>query len=192
MNTEILFNQDGIRVEQVRPLVASGFVGKAKKPAFTYRFRDQAQQDQYIAKWIAETKERLARREAYKAEKKANRAAQREARVRNLADNLKVGTFLKNVWGATMRRVNWFEVVSIEGNPKSIKSVRLGLRVANYSDNSGGYDGMSKLLGPGTGEATSYAVLREGYIVKEGSSLTDHWSTLEITQIGDSEHVFSD
>lgn len=51
------------------------------------------------------------------------------ARKLELKDKLIVGAFVKNVWGSTMQRVSYYQVVSIDGST-------IGLRHAVISGRS--------------------------------------------------------
>lgn len=105
-----------------------------------------------------------------------------------LAEKLKVGAFVKNVWGCTMRRVEYYEVVSIVKN-------RVGLRRANISGDPSPNCASSvvTLIGPNPNAVERvYATTRMGYLLKEGKSLKDHWSTYQFVEIGDKTSTWSD
>ncbi len=128
--------------------------------------------------------------ENYKEARKIARKNETEARKVKLKEQLKVGAFVKNVWGATMRRVSYYEIVAIEGK-------RVALRPALISGDPSPNCASSvvTLLGSSAygGDVNyRYATVRMGYLLKEGKSLTSSWSTYEFVNIGDTTDTWSD
>lgn len=170
-------------VRTFEPLIAEGFAGKSKKAKWIYRFKSHEELAKYaqafaekMAAYLSARKEQLA---AYKDQKK-ERAEKAKLEIMS---NLKVGCFMKYTWGATMHRVEWYEVTEVNGN-------NIKLRPANYEDNSGGWSGTSTLIGSCPGEATCGAKVRNGRILFDRGNSS--WKYLSFAKIGDQEHVFCD
>lgn len=123
-----------------------------------------------------------------KDSRKAQRQLQAISRKMALASKLRVGAFVKNVWGATMQSVSYWEIVAIKKN-------RVSLRRARTEGDSRPNCGSSevKLIGSYfNGEATHFATVRSGYLFQEGKGSSDHWSTYEFCEIGDKTSCWSD
>ena len=78
------------------------------KVAFNYRFPTIEKMIEYVENWIAAE----IGHEVVKAERRAQRAADRKARVAEMADNVKVGDIFVNSWGYDQTNVNAYEVVA--------------------------------------------------------------------------------
>lgn len=109
-------------------------------------------------------------------------------RKQQLLEKLKVGAFVKNVWGCTMQRVSYYEIVSIDKNRISLKPA---LIQGDPSPNCA-TDEVTLLGSNPNGEIAAYATMRIGYLVQEGKSLRDSWSTYEFVNIGDTTTTWSD
>lgn len=79
---------------------AMGFIGKAARPVFNYRFKSLEQRDKWISEWLQ------GKRVSY-AEKIATRAK------RNSPHTLKVGDILDCTWGYEQTNVDFYEVVKV-------------------------------------------------------------------------------
>lgn len=80
---------------------ATGFVGKAIKPAFHYYFRSEPARDEYVSKF--------ARSLQARAQDRAQRA---EAR-KNDTHGLMVGSILFSSWGYEQSNVDWYQVIAV-------------------------------------------------------------------------------
>ena len=111
-----------------------------------------------------------------------------DARKKKLAESLKVGAFVKNVWGATMRRVNYWEIIAID-------KTRVTLRSASIDGDPSPNCAHSEVTLLGSNPQSTnlvYATTRMGYLLKEGESLKDYWSTYEFINVGDKTSCWSD
>jgi hypothetical protein len=101
-------------------LYSIGFVGKAAKPAFHYRHRNEAQRLEHAAGFIAGRKQT--------AEAKAVRMAERKA-----PHTLTVGTILVSSWGYDQTNIDYYQVTRLLGaNTVEIREI---------AAESGGEDG---------------------------------------------------
>lgn len=91
------------RYDSAGRFYALGFFGKAQKPAFHYRFRDEARRVEFIKQQVANG---TALRTA-----KAARTAERRA----FRHTLKVGDVLHTSWGYEQTNVEYFEVIEVRG-----------------------------------------------------------------------------
>lgn len=114
---------------------------------------------------------------------------------------LKTGMLLKQSWGCTMNRVNFFQVVSVKGS-----KVELGVPKSDFE--ATGYDaGYAKLVGPNENPlVTAYAKMtRGGLKLCEGPGKVDYngkdiswkvgdsyWDYLSEVQPGYSEYTYGD
>lgn len=117
-----------------------------------------------------------------------NRKEMTAARKEELKSKLKIGAFVKNVWGSTMQRVEYYEIASIEKN-------RVGLKPALISGDPSpncATDTVTLLGSKPDASITRYAVTRMGYLLKEGESLRNYWSTYKFVSIGDTTMTWSD
>lgn len=80
---------------------ARAFAGKSSKPAWAYRFRNEAQRDAYIAEWVA------GRQRAQ--EERRERMAARN----NFTHSLNVGDIVVTCWGWEQTNREFFEVVRV-------------------------------------------------------------------------------
>lgn len=90
-------------------LCAIGYAGKAFRPSFNLRFRDDARRVQYIAEWLASQRSSVTARTARRAQKSAATHA------------LQCGDILSSSWGYEQTNVDFFQVVAVV----SAKSVKL-------------------------------------------------------------------
>jgi hypothetical protein len=79
-----------------------GFAGKAAKPAFHFRHRNEAQRAEHIAGFIAGRK--------VAAEEKAKRVAERKA-----PHTLKIGDILVSSWGYDQTNIDFYQVTRVPG-----------------------------------------------------------------------------
>lgn len=120
-----------------------------------------------------------------------NRKEATQKRKEELKTKLKVGAFVKNVWGATMQRVGYYEVVYIKGK-------LVGLKPALISGNPSPNCATDTVTLLGSDNSASnvlnlkHAVTRMGYLVKQGESITGYWSTYNFVDIGDTTATWSD
>lgn len=173
---------------QELPLVAWAIVGKAKNPTWQYRFKTVNQRDEYIFNWVEKAEKNLQAREQAKIERRESAKLQRKAEAAKLSETVRVGTFLKREWGATMSRVEWYEVLSIRNNVYS-------LGAAQFSDDSGGWNGYSTLLGPSDGRVVKMGKLVNGRIAvmrQDGTICSGYWDALKPCKVGDKVHVYCD
>lgn len=91
-------------------LAAMVFHGKAQKPAWRYRFRNDVERADRITRFFEAAQEHEQRR--------ADRQAERKARGRGLA----VGDVLSAMWGYEQTNIDWYEVTGLIG--KSMVEVR--------------------------------------------------------------------
>lgn len=127
-------------------------------------------------------------RETIKALNRKERSRELVARKALLEKNLRVGAYLKNEWGCTMKRVNYVQIVSIEGK-------RIGIAPAQIDGNPSPCAGSATctLIGPATSNIpTKYLYKLRGYLVTEGQKLSRGWNTWSFCDLGDSTCTFSD
>ena len=82
--------------------VAIGWKGKANKPAFHFRFRDEERREQYVAEWLEGQRQSAASRAQYRAEQ-------------NKPHSLKVGQILYTCWGYDQTNIDYYEVTKVIG-----------------------------------------------------------------------------
>lgn len=103
-------------------LYALGFVGKAEKPAFNYRFESAIARAKYVGEWMQMQDKRAAEKLEAKAVKKA------QGRV------LAVGDVLCASWGYDQTNIDFYQVVELVG-AKSVKVRAIaGDRIENQGD----------------------------------------------------------
>jgi len=95
---------------------AVAFHGKAHKPAFHFRFRDEAAREKRVRKFFAE----VQAVETYKATKKAER---REKLAK--PHKLQVGHILVSSWGYDQTNVDYYQVTALKG-ARSVELRRIG------------------------------------------------------------------
>lgn len=93
---------------------AVGFVGKAGKPAFNFRFRSDERRAAYIAEFIKAQRER------------AERTAKRRKERNEFQHTLKVGDVLRHSWGYEQTNIDYFEVVAVIGKMVDIRPIAYG------------------------------------------------------------------
>ncbi len=116
------------------------------------------------------------------------RKEQTAIRKAELASKLRIGAFVKNVWGATMCRVSYLEIVDIKGTRVIMKAAKI---TGNPSPNCAS-DTVTLIGSNPEASELVYGTVRMGYLLKEGESLRDHWSKYEFVEIGDTTHTYSD
>lgn len=122
-----------------------------------------------------------------------NRKEETAKRKLELQEKLKIGAFVKNVWGATMQRVSYFEIVSIEKNKIGLKPALIsGDHSPNCASSEVTLLGANKESSYGDYPAPCYANIRMGYLVQDGKSIRDYWSTYKFVEIGDKTSTWSD
>jgi hypothetical protein len=104
----------------------------AVKYAVNYRFRTEAQRDEYYAKWAGDLERKAADRVARAAKKKEVRA--------NMVNPFKVGDIFYDSWGYEQTNIDFYQVV--EAGPKSVV-IR---EVAQSGQNERGYSPMSEMV----------------------------------------------
>lgn len=87
--------------------IAVGFVGKAQKPSFNYRFRLESSRASWVADWL----QKQDAAAAYRAEKKAERKAEAAK-----PHNLKPGDILSSSWGYDQTNIDYYQVVGLIGS----------------------------------------------------------------------------
>ena len=116
------------------------------------------------------------------------RKEQNAKRLEELKAKLHVGAFVKNVWGSTMQRVSYYEVVAINGKVVELAHAKIsGDPSPNCSFSTVTLLGASEFKQP-----VKRAIIRNGYLVKEGDSLSSYWSTYTIVNVGDKTDTWSD
>jgi len=144
-------NVDAIAYAYETPygLCAIGFIGKQSKPAFRYRFPDEAQRAKYIDQFFTNVKGH--------ADHKAQRAQERK----EYEHDYQVGDILTASWGYDMVNVDFWQVVAVP-SPKTI----LVRPVAQKCTSDGWLSGHTV---PVPGQFTDKAVLRKvstgGYVI---------------------------
>ena len=105
-------------------------------------------------------------------------------------NEIKQNDLFVNVWGCTMRKCDFYQVISVDKS-------KVYLRTPEFEDNSGGYDGHKWITGLSSG--ATYKVFKakvirgvlklcdENFKVQHGS-----WVELKKTEIGKRENVYSD
>jgi len=83
-------------------LCAYGFRGRSMKPAFRYRFGDEAQRSAYVDEWLRYANQLIAER------------LDRSERAR-ASHSLSVGDVLYSSWGYDQTNIDFYEVVSVRG-----------------------------------------------------------------------------
>lgn len=91
--------------ELVGKFWAKGYRGKSAKAAFYFTFRSETQRDEYVAKFLADTKASEEYRANLKREQKAARAAMHNA------TDLPIGTIMVSSWGWEQTNIDFFKVV---------------------------------------------------------------------------------
>ena len=80
---------------------AIGYAGKAYRPAFNFRFKDETRRAAYVAEWVKSHRARVEQRQVHKAEKK-------EAR-----HELQLGDVVYSSWGYDQTNVDFYQVVRV-------------------------------------------------------------------------------
>lgn len=107
-------------------VVAMGFAGKAIKPAWHYRFRNDARMEAHAAEWAAG----IQRSDEAKAARKAQAAA---------PHTLQVGDVLHSQWGYEQTNNDYFQVTALVG--KRMVEIR---QIGNDYRETGFLSGKSK------------------------------------------------
>lgn len=89
-------------------LVATGYRGKADKPAFNFRFQNQEQMNAHIANFFSDVKANQDRKEKIRAEKKEYKT------------DLVIGDILYSSWGYDQTNIDFYQVISVTASRKSI------------------------------------------------------------------------
>lgn len=146
--------------ESAGALYAIAFAGKAIKPLWHHRFRNEQARQEYID---TTAEQRHAKQERRGVEK-ASRTAYRH--------NLKVGDVLVSTWGYDQTNVDFYEVVA--AREKSVKIRPIGSRSAGGAT---GVDYVMPAPGSYTGEASGWKPVREGgYVHLTSYSSASRWS----------------
>lgn len=125
-------------VVYVKGLTAVGYLGKRSKSEFNYRFKGEAQRDDYVAKFLANQK-------AW-ADQKAKEKAEKAARRKTWVPDLKAGDILYGSWGYDQTNVEFVEVLEVKGKRALVQEVMH----ATVGDK--GYGGMAAEVVPRPGE----------------------------------------
>lgn len=104
---------------------AIGYHGRSAKPSFRYRFRTQAERDNYIQKFVADCKTRIE----MKAERKANTIL--------VSNPVKVGDIFLSSWGYEQTNADFYQVREVKGSFVWIQ------RIASQMVEGGSASGMS-------------------------------------------------
>lgn len=94
---------------------AIGYRGKQVRPSFHYRFKSAEQRAEYVAKFLAQAKE--------KAEARAVHEAARLQQMRSFVPNLKAGDVLAGSWGYEQTHVEFFRVLEVKGKRALIQEL---------------------------------------------------------------------
>ncbi len=95
------------RIQVNNKIHVAGFSGKRQKPDFNYLFRSQEEADSYQVVWH----KRIARRAAFKAELKAEKALT----AKQPQTALVVGDVLVASWGYEQTNYNYYQVTRLAG-----------------------------------------------------------------------------
>ena len=116
-NAVVYLAGDGV----ARPLVAYGYSGKRNVPDFKFRFRDEAQRERQIVKFVEGLKAVAEAKARYKAEV-----------VKRAAENvLNVGDILYTSWGYDQTNVDFFKVIKVSPTGKTVDLAEIG---KNYKE----------------------------------------------------------
>lgn len=80
---------------------AIGYAGKAYRPAFHFRFKDEGRRAQQVEEWIKSQRASIERRQARQAEKKAS------------THELKLGDVVYSSWGYDQTNIDFYQVVRV-------------------------------------------------------------------------------
>ncbi len=81
---------------------AYGYRGRSMKPAFRYRFHDEAQREKFVTEWLDSANRSIAEAVARKAERRA-------------PHSLAVGDVLYSSWGYDQTNIDFYEVTAVRG-----------------------------------------------------------------------------
>lgn len=96
-------------------ITALGFRGKAKKPAFHYRFRSVERMQEYITEFIETTRQREY--------DKANAKIEREQKKTDFFNSLKVGDTFICSWGYDQTNIDFYEIVEKKNKSVVIRGI---------------------------------------------------------------------
>jgi hypothetical protein len=100
------------------------FIGKAKKPAAYYAFRNQELRDKYLGELLDRREKDLA----YKAERAAAVAAEKAKAV----ELVKVGDIFVCSWGWEQTNVDFYEVTAKSGAKVTLKAIAQNIRETGF------------------------------------------------------------
>jgi hypothetical protein len=109
------FVWDQMQASGVEKSYLLAFIGKAKRPAAYYSFRNTELRDKYLADMISGQEAAMA----YKVERQ-------QARVENnrkAADLVKVGDIFRCSWGYEQTNVDYYQVISKKGSKVTIRKI---------------------------------------------------------------------
>jgi hypothetical protein len=96
-------------------LYAVAYKGKAKKPAFHYRFKNEDQRAEYVSKFIADQNRIFAQREKEKADLKAKKE--------EFIKSLKIGDIFLASWGWEQTNTDVYQLVSLKGKTGTFRAI---------------------------------------------------------------------
>ena len=134
----IFYDPDGLR--------AAGMYGKQRKPDFHYRFRNQAEMEKTITRWI----EKVHAIETNRANRKSRKSE---------GHPLKVGRILVCSWGYDQTNTDFYEVTAITDCTATIRPI--GSRVAAGSK---GCDYVAPTPGKFTGKPMTKRPTKDGAV----------------------------
>ena len=90
---------------------AYGYRGRSMKPAFRYRFHDEAQREKYVTDWLDSANKSIAEAASYRAERRA-------------PHTLAVGDVLYSSWGYDQTNIDFYEVIAVRGAVVDLAELR--------------------------------------------------------------------
>ena len=100
---------------------ALGFIGRARKPAWRYRFVSMERRDIYIERFFDQVQRLQDRRQVRRAERTEFRTA------------LVVGDILFTTWGYEQTNVNFFQVIEVLPSGRSVRLRALKSEIKEHS-----------------------------------------------------------
>jgi hypothetical protein len=92
---------------------AIGYAGTAYRPAFHFRFKDEARRSRHVDAWVAGLLAAIERRQARKAEKKAS------------THSLQLGDIVYASWGYEQTNIDFYQVVRVvSGKSVQVRHLR--------------------------------------------------------------------
>jgi len=122
----VVFTSDHTNREGVTRFCATGFAGKAIKPAFHFSFRTVERRAEYVAEWVKKNDQKAAAKKERADERKNSKHA------------LVKGTVLVSIWGYEQTNVDYYVVTNVVSD----KMVDIA-KIASNLDTDAGHGPMS-------------------------------------------------